>query len=503
MRIIVFLNTKAYVRNYLTTNAFGRVKGHKLSYLLPEELESAAIDTGTIFAQDILTFKISGGEYFRKKAFSLNNQLEMLAKSSLNPNFLFRLRRELIPNIYASLTVPKWNQVNKGHSLVRFFPERFLKSPVVNNTLCIAKFARGIIRDLLGLIKYVALVVTLKLGFKPLLSSALVKYVPSDPSLLAILSLEKADLLVVPSSAVDANSYEVMRIIRRLGVGKVLLLVDNWDNLSSKSSMILAPDFLGVLGRQSVEFAESIHGIEPSRVCILGTPRFDVYRAYRHQTIGRSVTDRELVGVPYMLFVGCAVGFDELNALRALSMAVSSMSSSLPKDTSILYRPHPWGAREFYLRTLDEDPIENVIVDPQTAAGRAMVGADFQPALEYYPALFEGAILVVCPLSTMILEATIMRKQVIVLTHDDDVSLLSPNRMLKFYRHFEGIDTLENLQLVPDLSQLTLAIRRAVEAKDLVLIPDGVNFYVETRAPEYTERLAGLIDSIDFRLRSL
>lgn len=500
MRIIVFLASKVYIRHYLTTSAFGRIEGHQLNFLLPEELVSTAIETKKIDKTKILSLRNPGGRWINKRAFNLNNRLEMFEKSTYNPTFLFRLRRELMPNLLAVFTVRRWYEIKGNHFLVRYFARSFPSTPLVRQLLIFTKFLQHFLLDFLGIIEFCSIVLIVRLGLKPLISGTLVKSIALDPDLLNALMIAKADLIVIPSSVVDRHSYELMRVANFVGSVKILLLVDNWDNLSSKSALVLKPDFMGVWGQQSVEFAENIHGMEPSRVTLLGTPRFDVYRNYRRPSTHTDITDRKLVSFPYILFAGCSVNYNEVDALRALSAAVSKLSSFLPKGTKILYRPHPWGSRVRHLQLLDENPLENVFVDPQITVGRGLKGADFQPELDYYPRLLEEAILVVCPLSTMILEATIMRKRVIALAHDDQVSVASPNRLLAFYRHFEGIDKLENLQLVHDLTQLDQSIRRAVEGNELKAIPAGIDLFVETRGPQYAERLAGLIDSIGYRI---
>jgi hypothetical protein len=500
VRIIVFLNSKLYIRNYLTTNAFGNIKGHQLNFLLPEELVSTAIETKKIDKTKISSFRTQSVDWLRRGAFNLNSRLEMFEKSTSNPTFLFRLRRELMPHLQAVFTVRRWYEIKGKHIFFGFFIKWFYLTLIYKQLLIFTKFLRFLSLDVLGLIEYYLIVLIVRSGLKPSLSGLLVKRIPLDRDLLGVMRIQRSDLIVIPSSVVDMHSFELMRIVNFIGFGKVLLLVDNWDNLSSKSSLILKPDFMGVWGHQSIEFAKNIHGIEPSRITPLGTPRFDVYKNYRRSSTLTDITGNKLVRFPYILFAGCSVDYDEIEAVRALSVAVSSLSSFLPEGTKILYRPHPWGARIRYLQLLDENPLENVFVDPQIMAGRGLKGKDFQPKLDYYPKLLDEAILVVCPLSTMIVEATIMRKRVIALAHDDEVSVTSPNRMLAFYRHFEGLDKLENLQLVRDLTQLKQSIRRAVEAGDLMAMPVGLNFYVEMKEPQYAERLARLIDSIEFRI---
>ncbi|WP_374615163.1 hypothetical protein [Sphingorhabdus sp.] len=496
MRILVFLSSKEYVRNYITTDAFARIAGHELGYLLSPEV-AARIDADRLALMNVVPLVASDGECLRKRAFTLNNQLQMYDKRNRNPNFIFRLRRELIQNIYTLFVVPKRLYVSADNTLLKYVPAGVLRDRVAAPALAVGKIARNVLREIPGLIKYAMIAATVRLGLKPLLSAVLWRGLSLDEGIATMLRAERPDLVVVPSAIVDAKIYELMRASARLGIGKVLLLIDNWDNLSSKSAFINKPDFIGVMGQQSVGFAVDIHEIDGRRVTRMGTPRFEVYKEYFRQRarLTSDVAKRPIAG-PYILFAGCAVGFDELGALRALSRALSSVRDKLPEGTRILYRPHPWGARERYLGILAETPIEHVQVDPQIEAGSQFAGDNFQPELSYYPHLLAESLMVVCPLSTMILEATIMRKQVLALVHEDGVSLFSPNRMLANYRHFEGLERLENLALIADFDELGAAMCKACEVGDTSGWPTGLDYFVDVAEPEYAERLARLVDSI-------
>ncbi len=87
-------------------------------------------------------------------------------------------------------------------------------------------------------------------------------------------------MLIIPNSVIGVDSYELIRASKKIGITKTVVLIDNWDNLSSKTAFIENPDYLGVWGTQSVGFAKDIHQMTNDKIRIMGTPRFDVYTEY-------------------------------------------------------------------------------------------------------------------------------------------------------------------------------------------------------------------------------
>ena len=56
-----------------------------------------------------------------------------------------------------------------------------------------------------------------------------------------------------------------------------ICLVDNWDNLCSKSVFLLKPYQVGVYSQQAKNHADRIQGLDNKSIFILGSPRYDLY----------------------------------------------------------------------------------------------------------------------------------------------------------------------------------------------------------------------------------
>jgi len=86
----------------------------------------------------------------------------------------------------------------------------------------------------------------------------------------------KPDLILFPSSAFDPIGYDILEISRKKKV-KTIFLIDNWDNLCSKTVFLRKPDFITVWGRQSLEHGVKIQGLREKQIITIGTPRFNIY----------------------------------------------------------------------------------------------------------------------------------------------------------------------------------------------------------------------------------
>ena len=115
-------------------------------------------------------------------------------------------------------------------------------------------------------------------------------------SLLERIRQVQPDIVIFPNSAYDPMGLDLIQISKENGF-RTLFLVDNWDNLSSKSVFWQLPDFLAVWGEQSKLHAINIHEMPAERVFIIGTPRFQKYYDIEF------VKDRSPFNFSYILFL--------------------------------------------------------------------------------------------------------------------------------------------------------------------------------------------------------
>lgn len=252
------------------------------------------------------------------------------------------------------------------------------------------------------------------------------------------------DFILFPSSSYDPDGIDLVIIGKKIGA-PVLFLVDNWDNLSSKSILWERPTHVGVWGAQSVEHAVNIQGFKKEQVTCLGTPRFDQYFKVRDISIKSNFNFK------YILFVGTALEFDEVGVLQKLNEIISR-HPDIFINVKVIYRPHPWRQGE---DSVIGKVLENVIIDPQMIGAYSVRDSlNFQPDLSYYPSLLKNAEFVIGGLTSMIIEALIFRKRFLALAYDDGKNFTSQHNALKYYTHLQGLKEVEAISFCENIDTL-------------------------------------------------
>ena len=174
------------------------------------------------------------------------------------------------------------------------------------------------------------------------------KFLRINKSLVNIIDSEKPDLILIPTNGFYSFELDVEHTLHELDK-KYISLIDNWDNLSSKTILIYKANHYGVWGEQNRIIAEKIQNINLDMTTSLGTPRYEVYR---------DTKIKKLFNFKYILYVGSSNKYNEFAVLKILNNVLIKRNI----NTKIVYRPHPW-------RDNDEFPalstLSKVVLDPQ------------------------------------------------------------------------------------------------------------------------------------------
>jgi len=305
------------------------------------------------------------------------------------------------------------------------------------------------------------------------------------------------DIIIFPSSAYDAEGTDVIRVARTKNI-KSIFLIDNWDNLSSKTIFYYSPDFLTVWGEQSLEHAQSIHGFDRACTFIIGTPRFDHYY---------NLVDTDLKSYfdfPYVLFVGCSIPFDETSALKILEDEIEN-NPAIYHNLKVVYRPHPWRNPRDKEVVFNPDYFKHIVLDPQVAdayltnQGRCNHNIGFQPETEYYPSLLKNAKFIIGPLTSMLIEGIIFKKAVLALAYDDNIHFTSPDKAYKYYMHFRGLEKLKNMVFCFKANELRCLFQLFLKTSNygrLNVDSDILKYFIYNDNIDYNLRLLNVIDYI-------
>jgi hypothetical protein len=221
------------------------------------------------------------------------------------------------------------------------------------------------------------------LAFRAILRWTAPRLIPPEPAPFAVLAYTS-----VRSFFID----DVVRDARRRGI-PLLGLVNNWDNLNTKS-FLEVPPYLGVWGEQGFLIARLMYLIPAHRIFVIGAPRFEVYRGH----VPATRDARAELGLPQdasvILFCGAGVSFEEVSLLDELEEAIEH--GVLPRDLVVLYKPHP-----LRFQRVAEKPFEEAAYRHVRLVAR---GTRKLTELQFYPALLAAADALISPFSSMVIE---------------------------------------------------------------------------------------------------
>jgi FkbM family methyltransferase len=151
-------------------------------------------------------------------------------------------------------------------------------------------------------------------------------------------------VLISPLVHFGSAQADVAASARRLGI-PVWMLLFSWDNLSTKGCMHVEPDLMFVWNEQQRKEAGELHRFPPSRVVVVGAPRFDRFFALRaaltreqfHEPLG---LDPERPTLLY-LCSSLLIAPRELEFVREWLAALRSHPSDALRSANVVVRPHP------------------------------------------------------------------------------------------------------------------------------------------------------------------
>jgi hypothetical protein len=302
------------------------------------------------------------------------------------------------------------------------------------------------------------------------------------------------DVIVFPSAAFEPVIPDLIRFGRAQNI-TTLTLIDNWDNLTSKTVYWDKPDQIAVWGEQAKRQAQEIHAFDEKQIHLVGTPRFDSYFTHRQDL--KTLSPHPF---PYLLFVGSAMPFDELGALRALEQLLAN-NPDVPEDLKIVYRPHPWQQKRMVPAAFHQEDFDRTVLDQQISDAYALgvkqetTNRAFQPDLSYYPSLLSNANAVVGPLTTMLFEAALCLRPVLALSYPDGHHFTTNRRYLT---HFEGLEKIPGFAFCDTKDQLEQGLSQVLGTQNIdPLVSDAItSHYLFRDEAHYDERLRRVLRRI-------
>lgn len=309
--------------------------------------------------------------------------------------------------------------------------------------------------------------------------------------LAALFERERPDVVLHPSVLDGVFVNDLVAQCRDSGV-PLVVPINSWDNPATKRTVVGHPDKLLVWGPQTRQHAIDYMRIAPDHVVAFGAAQFDVFRE-------KPRVDRASFAAAHgidpakkiLLFAGSNARTDEVGALTALDAQIES--GALP-NLAIVYRPHPWGNGGHGGERLATTKWRHVVIHEPTRAYIASLssgdGAMTFPDYRDTHDILAVVDLVLSPLSTILIEAVLHTKPVIVYAPAEgtsDVSIKMPKV------HFDEFLALPDVGLAKNIGEVVALIPKLLQPDvGARLFRQSSEFVSEFDRP-WSERLVTLL----------
>ena len=255
---------------------------------------------------------------------------------------------------------------------------------------------------------------------------------------------ENFDLIIIPSSAHELDAYKQILYARNCGI-KSLVAIENWDNLSSKAVFPILPDFTTVIGKTSVEYALSIHGLQQNCIFPIGIPRFEHYRNQSFRNLDKSMI-RTKMRIE-VIYLGFSLAHDELGLLSDLNVNLTQICPDI--DFNITHRKHPFAQPRYnYVGGRVTRDTTHKSESPQMLSkSLPQINPEYLSQLSKYD-------LVISTPTSMAIECMLLNLPIIIDGTDDGLHRTSAGKSLKNYLHLTDLMKIEGLSIAKDVKNM-------------------------------------------------
>ena len=212
--------------------------------------------------------------------------------------------------------------------------------------------------------------------------------IPREPAIDAFIRIQNADLvLVTPLVEPGSPQADYLRSARGLGI-RTGLCVYSWDNLTNKGLIHDCPDLVTVWNEAMKEEAITLHSIPADRVAVTGAVAYDHWFTWAPRASREAFCER--VGLPcdrsYVLYL-CSSKFiapDEVSFVWRWLEELRAVSDTL-REVGVLVRPHPQNAEAW--ETADLSAFGPVAIWPRAGANPV----DEDSRADYYDSIHHSA----------------------------------------------------------------------------------------------------------------
>jgi len=285
------------------------------------------------------------------------------------------------------------------------------------------------------------------------------------------------DWLIIVCNTINPTVVDYLAETRKIGI-KTIVAIDNWDNLTSKSVFALTPNYLTVMGKQCVNHAISIHGMDSNSVLPFGLPRFDVYRSLKKNGgPEKNLTPKRV------LYAGFSLAHSEKRVVDALADYLDIKYG--PGVVEVHYRPHPAPNPR-----IDDYEIKNSHVDVTEYRDLSRTGMPHMNE-EFINALAEANVVVGAP-TTLMLEAMLVGRPCVLDITSDKFHRTTAGNAAQRYTHMRDLLAVRDLARGETIDQLISAVNKILDAGTTTVSYEIEHLY-DTGGPSYAEQLTSIL----------
>jgi hypothetical protein len=308
------------------------------------------------------------------------------------------------------------------------------------------------------------------------------------------------DAIVHPSILEGIYINDLVDVSARRRVPLVVVM-NSWDNPSSKRAVTGTPDWMLVWGDQTRQHAIDFVAMPPARAVCFGAAQFSAFegppRIDRAEFCRRNVIDPSR---RILLYAGSSKETDEFKHVRALEDAIERGELG---DTTVVYRPHPWGeggkgGARFLAHPWKHVRIESTMRGYLEAIARGDLSMSFPDYRDTHDVL-SSVDAVISPLSTILIEAAIHGKPVMCYLplEETDANHL---QLVAHMPHFDDLVDNPNVVVARNIPELLAAAAKLLESAGDPGIAERMvalsHHFVTPFADPYAKRLADFVEQV-------
>lgn len=294
---------------------------------------------------------------------------------------------------------------------------------------------------------------------------------------LSELELLYFDILISWSQNAEPSAIASILLGKEIKVPS-MVVVDNWDNLSSKSIFPLEPNALICFGQQSVNFAHSIQKFNDCKIYPIGSARFEVYRGV--------IEGYEKKEPRQILYAGSSIAAEDLEILELFENYYSTNNVGI----NFKYRRHPYPQGP----SLNLDDLH--LKFPRLfKPGQVLPSRVLESLEQTKEELRTTQILVAMP-TTFLLEGVLCNIPTILISFESKKVRTSSRMMIEELEHLKGIESVHNISLVNNSTELFATLTKLSENSNLLQVNSVLNYFVNWDSKSFTQKFIDAIEEI-------